>query len=173
MNNIVLIGMPGSGKTTLGKELAKKYGMNFIDGDTLIEEREQRSLAQIIAQEGIEGFLSVENEVLSSIHTKGSVIAPGGSCCYSKPAMEHFRKIGLVVYLEVSYEDLEGRLGNLKERGVVLREGQSLRDLFEERDDLYQKYAQLVFEEKALDETESLSGLDLLIQEEVSKKPCK
>ena len=87
--------------------------------------------------------------------------------------MEHFRKIGLVVYLEVSYEDLEGRLGNLKERGVVLREGQSLRDLFEERDDLYQKYAQLVFEEKALDETESISGLDLLIQEEVSKKPCK
>lgn len=139
--NIVLIGMPGAGKSTIGVVLAKKLGFAFLDSDLLIQEREKRLLHEIIEQEGIEKFNSIENNVNASINVSKSVIATGGSVVYGKEAMEHLKEIGTVVYLELPYEELQERLGDLEERGVSIRKGQSLLALMEERAPLYEKYA--------------------------------
>ena len=149
--NIVLIGMPGVGKSTIGVILAKQLGYQFVDADLLIQQQEKRLLHQIITQEGLEGFLAIENRVNASIDAERSVIATGGSVVYGKEAMEHLRSIGTVVYLKLSYEALQSRLRNLKDRGVVLREGQTLLDLYQERTPLYEKYADLVVDEEGLD----------------------
>lgn len=149
--NIVLIGMPGVGKSTSGVILAKVMGYEFIDSDLLIQKREHKKLAQIIEERGVEGFWQVENEVNSAIEVEGAVIATGGSAIYGKEAMEHLHEIGTVVYLHASYRTLERRLRNLKSRGVTLREGQTLKDLYEERVPLYQKYADFVVEQDHLD----------------------
>lgn len=149
--NIVLIGMPGVGKSTIGVILAKQLGYQFVDADLLIQQQEKRLLHQIITQEGVEGFLAIENRVNASIDAERSVIATGGSVVYGKEAMEHLRSIGTVVYLKLSYEALQSRLRNLKDRGVVLREGQTLLDLYQERTPLYEKYADLVIDEEGLD----------------------
>ena len=131
MENIVLIGMPGVGKSTVGVILAKELGYQFIDADLLIQKQEKRLLREIIAQEGVDGFIQIENQVNASIETDRTVIATGGSVVYGREAMEHLKKISTVVYLKLSYQALKKRLGNLKNRGVVLREGQTLRDLYE------------------------------------------
>lgn len=140
-NNIVLIGMPGAGKSTIGVVLAKKMGYSFMDSDLLIQDREKRLLHEIIEQDGLDGFNRIENEVNASIDTDKSVIATGGSVIYGKEAMEHLKKIGTVIYLELPYEELQERLGDLNERGVSIREGQTLADLMSERTPLYEKYA--------------------------------
>ena len=127
MENIVLIGMPGVGKSTVGVILAKELGYQFIDADLLIQKQEKRLLREIIAQEGVDGFIQIENQVNASIETTRTVIATGGSVVYGREAMEHLKKISTVVYLKLSYQALKKRLGNLKNRGVVLREGQTLR----------------------------------------------
>ncbi|MDO4294680.1 MAG: shikimate kinase [bacterium] len=145
--NITLIGMPASGKSTVGVLLAKRLGYSFVDSDILIQEQEGRLLKEIIAQDGLEGFMEIENQVNASIEAKRSVIAPGGSVIYGKEAMEHLKEISTVVYLKLSYEELESRLGNLVDRGVVLREGMTLRDLYEERVLYYEKYADIVIDE--------------------------
>lgn len=149
-NNIVLIGMPGVGKSSAGVVLAKAVGYKFVDSDILIQEKEGRLLKDIIASEGIEGFIAVENEVNSEIEMCDAVIATGGSVVYGKEAMEHLRKIGKVVYLKASYEEIDSRLGNLEGRGVVLKEGQTLKDLYEERVPLYEKYAHITVDEDGL-----------------------
>ena len=118
--------MPGAGKSSVGVILAKVLGYEFIDTDLVIQHREKRLLREIIADEGNEGFLAIENEVNATLEADKSVIAPGGSAIYGKEAMEHFKEIGTIVYLKLSYEDLAKRLGNLKGRGVVLKEGQTL-----------------------------------------------
>ena len=146
-NNIILIGMPGVGKSTVGVILAKELGYQFVDSDLLIQKREKKLLRQIIAKEGVVGFIAIENEVNASIRTEKSVIATGGSVVYGQEAMEHLKEIGTVVYLKLSYKSLEKRLGNLKGRGVVLRPGQDLRALYKERTVLYEKYADVVDEE--------------------------
>ena len=125
--------MPGAGKSSVGVILAKVLGYEFIDTDLVIQHREKRLLREIIADEGNEGFLAIENEVNATLEADKSVIAPGGSAIYGKEAMEHFKEIGTIVYLKLSYEDLAKRLGNLKGRGVVLKEGQTLKDLYDER----------------------------------------
>ncbi len=150
-NNITLIGMPASGKSTAGVILAKRLGMRFLDTDLLIQEQENRLLKEIIAQDGTEGFRQIENRVNASLAVENTVIAPGGSVIYCEEAMEHLQEISLVIYLEVSYEMLESRLGDLKERGVVLEEGMTLRDLYEERLPLYERYADLKITEKQED----------------------
>lgn len=150
-SNITLIGMPASGKSTVGVILAKRLGMRFVDTDLLIQEQEKRLLKEIIAQEGLEGFREIENRVNRELRVENTIIAPGGSVIYCEEAMEHFRKISLVIYLEVSYEMLENRLGDLKERGVVLADGMTLLDLYQERVPLYERYADLKITEKQED----------------------
>ncbi|MDD2959216.1 MAG: shikimate kinase [Lachnospiraceae bacterium] len=149
-NNIVLIGMPGVGKSTIGVIAAKQLGFQFVDADLVIQQQENRLLHEIIEQDGVDGFLAIENRVNASINAEHSVISTGGSVVYGAEAMEHLRKIGTVVYLKLSYPALSLRLKNLKDRGVVLREGQTLQDLYEERTPLYEKYADLVIDEEGL-----------------------
>lgn len=157
MKNIILTGMPGVGKSTIGVILAKELGYQFVDSDLLIQQQEKQLLKDIIAQKGVDGFLAVENQVNASIETERSVIATGGSAVYGTEAMEHFRETGTIVYLKCSYSVLEKRLGDLKGRGVVLKEGQTLRDIYEERSVLYEKYADLVVEEDGRDIEGTLS----------------
>ena len=159
MNNIILIGMPGVGKSTLGVVLAKVLGFQFIDADLLIQEQERKKLHQIIKEVGINGFMEIENQVNASIEAERSVIATGGSVVYCRQAMRHLKEIGTVVYLKVSLSTLEKRLGNLKRRGVILKKGQTLKDLYEERVPLYEKYADVVVDEKGRDLEECLQLL--------------
>jgi len=140
-DNIVLIGMPGAGKSTMGVVLAKVLGYQFVDTDLLIQKEEKRLLKDIISEEGLNGFLEIENRVNSCIVEDQAVIATGGSVIYGESAMAHLREIGFVIYLKLSYEIINSRLGNIKQRGVVLKEGQTLYDLYRERCPLYEKYA--------------------------------
>lgn len=145
-SNIVLIGMPGAGKSTVGVVLAKAMGLEFVDSDLIIQKREKRLLQEIINEEGIDGFVEIENEVNASIDIEDSVIATGGSVVYGKEAMEHLREIATVVYIKLSYETIKMRLGNLQQRGVVLKESQTLKDLYDERCPLYEKYAHIIID---------------------------
>ena len=124
--NIVLIGMPGVGKSTIGVILAKVLGYSFLDADLLIQEQEGKLLREIIEEKGTDGFIEVENRVNASIRADRAIIATGGSVVYGKEAMEHLKEIGRVVYLKVSYAILEKRLADIKGRGVVLKKGQTL-----------------------------------------------
>lgn len=151
MKNITLIGMPGVGKSTIGVVLAKVLGYQFLDSDLLIQKQEKRKLHQIISQEGNGGFKKIENRVNASIEAEETVIATGGSVVYCPEAMEHLKSIGTVVYLKLSLKPLSRRLGNLKGRGVLLKEGQTLEDLYRERTPLYEKYADIVIDEEGKD----------------------
>lgn len=148
MNNIILIGMPGSGKSTLGVVLAKKIGYKFIDSDLIIQEREGMTLERIIEKYGDEGFIQVENDVNLSINPEHTVIATGGSAVYGREAMEHFKDIGTVVYLELPPEELEVRLGSLRERGVVSNGKTTVEEIYADRVELYKKYADITINEE-------------------------
>lgn len=141
--SVILIGMPSCGKSTVGVLLAKKLGYKFIDSDLLIQEREGRLLHDIIADEGIDGFLKIENDVNCSITDEKAVISTGGSAVYGEEAMAHLKTLGMVVYLNITYETMAERLGDYVHRGVVLREGYTLKDMYDERVQLYEKYADL------------------------------
>ena len=159
MNNITLIGMPGAGKSTIGVVLAKVLGYQFLDSDLLIQKQEKRRLSEIIEEEGYIGFQEVENRVNASIEADKTVIATGGSVVYCEEAMEHLKSIGTVVYLKLSLNALSKRLGNLKGRGVLRREGQTLTDLYDERTPLYERYADIVIDEEGKDLEASLELL--------------
>ncbi|MDY4694064.1 MAG: shikimate kinase [Blautia sp.] len=159
MNNVTLIGMPGSGKSTIGVILAKVLRYQFLDSDLLIQKQEKRTLSEIIEQDGMEKFKEIENRVNLSINVTDTVIAPGGSVIYCDEAMKHLKSIGKVVYLKLSLESLSKRLGNLRGRGVLLKEGQTLEDLFKERTPLYEKYADLTVNEEGKDLEESLQAV--------------
>ena len=143
-DNIILIGMPGAGKSTVGVVLAKKLGYAFVDSDLVIQSREGRLLHEIISEQGVEGFWKVEEAVNASINAHRTVIATGGSAVYGSRAMEHFKQIGVVVYLKLPSDAIVDRLGDLNERGVTLRDGQGLNDLYAERVPLYEKYADFI-----------------------------
>lgn len=143
-DNVILIGMPGAGKSTVGVVLAKKLGYAFVDSDLVIQSREGRLLHEIISERGVEGFWVVEENVNASIDEHRTVIATGGSAVYGGRAMEHFKQIGVVVYLKLSCDAIAERLGDLNERGVTLREGQGLNELYAERVPLYEKYADFI-----------------------------
>ena len=145
--NIVLIGMPASGKSTVGVILAKVLGMNFIDTDLVIQNREEALLHEIIKSKGVEGFLKCEEDAVLSLDTDNSVIATGGSVVYSEKGMKHLSEAGEVVYLKVDKKELFSRLKNINERGVVLRVGESFEEMYDSRSVLYEKYAELVIEE--------------------------
>ena len=151
MNNVTLIGMPGVGKSTLGVVLAKVMEYQFLDTDLLIQKEEKRRLSRIIQEEGIDGFKAIENRVNASVEAENTVISTGGSVVYCDEALQHLKSIGKVVYLKLSLKALSKRLGNLKGRGVVLKEGQTLKNLYEERIPLYEKYADIVIDEEGKD----------------------
>lgn len=163
-SNIVLIGMPGVGKSTVGVILAKILGYKFIDTDLLIQQSEGRLLKEIIAEEGIDGFIEVENRVNSRIKAEKSVIATGGSVVYGKEAMERLSSIGTVVYLSLDYKKLRYRLGNIKNRGVVIRDGQRLIDLYNERVPLYEKYADVIIDENGCNIEKTISRILEVLQ---------
>lgn len=165
LDNITLIGMPASGKSTVGVLLAKRLGYSFVDVDIVIQEQEGRLLKEIIAEKGQEGFLEVENRINAEIDVHHSIIAPGGSVIYGKEAMEHLKEISLVVYLKLSYEDLKERLGNLIDRGVVLRDGMTLMDLYEERTPYYEKYADIIIDETGIDAGQTVDELRGIMEE--------
>ena len=166
--NIVLIGMPGVGKSTIGVIIAKILGYQFIDADLVIQEQYGKLLKEIIAERGTEGFVQVENDVNKSLNPEKAVISTGGSVVYCDEAMRHLKAVGKVVYLKLSYQAIRKRLGNLKGRGVVLEEGQTLRDLYEERVPLYEKYADIVVDEEGRSLEEGIRAvLDALGKEEI------
>ena len=163
-SNVTLIGMPSAGKSTIGVLLAKRLGYSFIDADILIQEKEGRLLNEIIAQEGMDGFLQVENRVNASIEAKRSVIAPGGSVIYGKEAMEHLKEISTVVYLKMSYEELERRVGDVVDRGVALKEGMTLRDLYDERTAYYERYADITIDEEGMTPGQTVDLLRAMLE---------
>lgn len=144
-DNVVLIGMPGAGKSTLGIVLAKIMCYKFVDADLLIQESCDKSLQRLIDTLGPDAFLEIENQVLSEMSFEHSVISTGGSAIYSEAAMKHLGEIGRIVYLKISFEALKERLADFSERGVVMRDGigMSLRELYDERLPLYEKYADI------------------------------
>lgn len=165
-DNIILIGMPGAGKSTLGVLLARAMNYRFMDTDLLIQEREGKLLCEIIAEEGMGRFLEIEGEVNAGIETERTVIAPGGSAIYSEAAMTHFAEIGTVVYLHVPLTELSKRLGDLRRRGVVLKEGQDLSDLYEERRAYYERYGQVTVDVTKRDIGEVLEELVRKLKEQ-------
>ena len=167
--NITLIGMPSSGKSTIGVLLAKRLGYSFVDVDILIQEKEGRLLKEIIAEEGLSGFLQVEERVNAELEAKKSVIAPGGSVIYGEKAMRHLKEISEIVYLKMSFEELERRVGNIVDRGVALKPGFTLRDLYDERVPLYERYADIVVsEEGCFQPGQTVDRLRLLMEKKLA-----
>lgn len=142
-HNIILIGMPGAGKSTVGVVLAKRLGYQFCDSDLMIQERTGHLLSELISEHGIEGFWEIESDVNASLDFDRYVIATGGSAIYEPKGMAHLSDIGHVIYLQIPEKELAERLGDLKARGVTLRPGQTLHDLYEERRPLYEKHAEI------------------------------
>ena len=149
-NCLTLVGMPASGKSSVGVVLAKKTGRRFIDGDLLIQEQSGKLLKDLIAERGDDGFRALEDETLAALETENAVIAPGGSVIYGEKAMARLKALGKVIYLKLSDPAIQRRLGDLTARGVSIKEGQTLRDLYRERTVLYEKYADLVIDENGL-----------------------
>ncbi len=156
MKNIILIGMPAVGKSTVGVVVAKRLGYKFIDTDLLIQEQEGKLLREIIAEKGTDGFLQIEDQVNAGVDASQAVISPGGSVVYCENAMKHYQEIGTIVYLQASYTTISRRLRNAKKRGVVLRDGQTLKDLYDERVELFEKYAQVTVCEDGLEIEETI-----------------
>ncbi len=157
--NIILIGMPGVGKSSAGVVLAKALGYKFADSDLIIQEKTGMLLKEIINKKGI------ENNVNKAINMENTVIATGGSVIYGEEAMEHLKKTGIIVYLKASYEIICARLGDLKGRGVVIKEGQDLRALYDERAPLYEKYADLIVEEKGQSIRETVHIIENILKD--------
>ena len=151
MKNIIIIGMPGAGKSTMGVVLAKTLGRNFIDTDIVIQEHAGRLLQEIIDEEGPEAFLAIEEKTILSLHPhslqcRNAVIATGGSVVFSEKAMEHLKARGVVIYLKISCEEMVRRLNNITTRGIVLVAGQSLPEMYAQRIPLYEKYADITID---------------------------
>ncbi len=143
MDNIILIGMPGCGKSTVGVLLAKRLGFRYTDVDLLIQEAAGKRLFEILRDDGGDCFADLENRIGASIDAKHTVIATGGSMVYGKDAMAHLKSIGTVVYLRVPLAELEKRVNNFETRGILMRDGQTLADIFKERTPLYEQYADI------------------------------
>lgn len=146
MKNMVLIGMPGAGKSTIGVVLAKTLGFTFIDSDLVIQKRENRLLQEIIDDIGMERFLDVEKEAVLSIDVSKSIIATGGSVIFRNETMEHLKELGDIIYLKVSYEEIERRVNNITTRGIAMAKGHTLKDVYDQRVELYEKYANIVID---------------------------
>lgn len=144
--NIVLIGMSGAGKSTLGVLLAKALGMDYVDTDIVIQHHEGRLLQDIIDNDGIEKFMEVEERIVSELQLRNCIISTGGSVIYSEKAMNVLKQGGQIIYLHVPYEEIKSRLINIKTRGIVIKKGNSLKDVYEERVPLYIKYSDKILD---------------------------
>lgn len=140
--NLTLIGMPASGKSTLGVLAAKALGWDFLDTDVLIQSREARTLKDVIANDGVPAFRALESRTICGLDVERCVISPGGSVVFEPDSMSHLQQLGLVAWLHVGLQELSRRIGNLAERGVIHRPGQTLADILAEREPLYRRYAQ-------------------------------
>ncbi|MHC2066064.1 shikimate kinase [Bremerella sp. T1] len=149
--NVTLIGMPGSGKSTIGVVLAKRINRQFVDTDLVIQTTQQRTLQQIMDSEGFDAFCQIEEEAVLSLDVQHHVIATGGSVCYGAEGMAHLHRLGKIVFLKTSLATLEKRLSNMATRGIALKPGQSLEDLFHQRNALYAKYADITIDCEGLD----------------------
>ena len=165
--NIILIGMPSSGKSTVGVILAKLLGYDFIDTDLLIQRQTGLRLSEIIQSRGLDAFLAAEEAACLSLFADHSVIATGGSVIYSDTAMHHLKGIGTVVFLSVDFKTLQSRLHDVRGRGVVLRPGQSLVDLYAERAPLYREYADITVPEGQRTLEETVQAVYRKVQEDV------
>ena len=164
MTNLILIGMPACGKSTMGVVLAKTLGMSFIDTDLLIQQEEGEKLQKIIDERGMEAFLAIEERVLSQVKADNAVISTGGSAVYSKTAMEHLKSIGKIVYICLSLEEIQRRLKNIKTRGIAMKPGETLEDLYNKRVPLYEQYADITLQSEGLGIESSIERLmELLV----------
>lgn len=160
MKCITLIGMPGSGKSTIGVLLAKMLGLDFVDTDIVIQTREGVLLQKVLEKHGIEKFLDIEADALCHLdYPNGAVIAPGGSCVCRERAMEHLKEMGNVVYIKLPYESIEPRIFNLDTRGIAFRPGETLRDIYEYRTPLYERYADITVETEGLTLEQSAAAI--------------
>ena len=144
MKNIVLIGMPGAGKSTCGVLLAKMMNMDYLDVDILIQHREGMLLQEIINQKGDKAFAKAEEDALLSVDCDNTVIATGGSAVYSEPGMANLKKNGICVYLSITPETMVSRIHNLESRGILFKPGETLLDMFAYRVPFYEKYADII-----------------------------
>lgn len=163
MSNIILIGMPACGKSVTGVVLAKTMQKGFVDTDLLIQEKEHAFLQEMIDQRGIEYFKKAEERVLVELQVKDTVISTGGSAVYYPKAMEHLKSSGIVVYLKVSLETVEQRLDNIKTRGVAMKKGDTIAQLYERRIPLYEAYADLTVEADSLGVEETVEQIQRML----------
>lgn len=154
MRNIVLIGMPACGKSVTGVVLAKTLKMKFIDTDLLIQEEAGKGLQDVINEDGIDVFKELEEKVLSELNVKNAVIATGGSAVYYDGAMQHLKENGTIVHIDVSLKTVKKRLKNIKTRGVAMGKGQTLDDLYNLREPLYKRYADITVKSDSKDNME-------------------
>lgn len=157
--NVVLIGMPGCGKSTLGVLLAKALLLEFVDTDLIIQKEYNKSLCEIINEYGLSGFKDIENRVLASINCNNSVIATGGSAVYGKEAMENLKRNSKTVYLKLSPDDIKSRINNITTRGIAMEKGCTIDDLYAERAPLYEKYADITVDCSALSVEENVQSV--------------
>lgn len=165
MANIVLIGMPGCGKSTVGVLLAKALGKAFIDTDVVLQAKEGRKLQHMIDEIGIDAFLQKEQDAIVSLDCTNTVIATGGSVVYGHEAMRHLHDHGIVVYIRLPYSEIEKRLSNLATRGVTLRKGQTLLDLYNERIPLYEAEADIVCDASGYEIEKTVACIGSLVSE--------
>ena len=158
-DDLILIGMPGSGKSTCGVLAAKALCKSFLDTDLLIQTREGMSLQELIDQKGVEYFARAEENALLGIRERGSVIATGGSAVYYENAMDHLRGNGIVIYLQISFPVMQRRITNITTRGILLHNGESLEEMFRAREALYRKYADVIIDCDALTIEETVAAI--------------
>ena len=161
-DSIILIGMPGSGKSTLGVQLAKQLGLGFIDSDLLIQGKQQQKLQDIVDSQGYQALRAIEEQTLLQLHLSRDLVATGGSAVYSESAMQHLRYQGLIIYLEVSFSEIEKRIDNESQRGIARPKGQTLAQVYQERRSLYERYADITLNNE--------QGLSLNAIEETIKR---
>ena len=159
MKNIMLIGMPACGKSSVGVILAKTAAMSFVDTDLLLQEKEGRKLQYIIDNQGMDEFLKIEERILSSVNAENAVISTGGSAVYSERAMAHLKSVGTVVYLKLSLSEIDRRLKNIKTRGIAMGPGETLADLYDYRVPLYERYADITIDAEGLTIEETIAEI--------------